>query len=262
MQKKLITFLYHDVSDRPETSGFQRRGALPYKHSVGHFMADVEAIGNQHATALPVSVALEETATALIMTFDDGGVSALDIAQILTERGWVGHFFVTTGMIGEPGFLTEGGIRGLSSAGHVIGSHSHTHPDIFRDISYDRKLEEWRISKEKLESILGEKVESASVPGGDMDDDTIRAAGEVGLKFLFTSEPNYIPFEKFGVKCIGRVCPKNTTPTTQVLTWASGQGYFRAQALRKTKELLRRYGRPLYRLYVRSNERKSANGFE
>ena len=43
----------------------------------------------------------------VLLTFDDGGKSAVRIADLLEEQGWRGHFFITTAMIGEPGFVHQ-----------------------------------------------------------------------------------------------------------------------------------------------------------
>ena len=56
--------------------------------------------------------------------------SAPTIASLRCSRsfGWRGHFFITTGRIGSAGFVNEAQIRDLRRRGHVIGSHSSTHP--------------------------------------------------------------------------------------------------------------------------------------
>lgn len=40
----IATFLYHEVTDDPSTSGFQRPSALPYKHSRSAFARHLGAI--------------------------------------------------------------------------------------------------------------------------------------------------------------------------------------------------------------------------
>ena len=62
---------------------------------------------------------------ALLLTFDDGGSSAvLYTAEALREFHWPAHFFVTTDRIGDSGFLDPAQIRDLREMGHVVGSHS------------------------------------------------------------------------------------------------------------------------------------------
>ncbi|GGE33286.1 hypothetical protein GCM10011360_21420 [Primorskyibacter flagellatus] len=248
--------MYHEVTDNPGETGFQRNGAIPYKHRVHHFLNDLEAIAAVHKRAVSVFEAAGTDQLSLLMTFDDGGISALHSAEMLNQRYWHGHFFVTTSMISTPGFLSEQQIVRLSRQGHTIGAHSHTHPGVFRNLAYSDKVDEWRQSTEILAEIVGSPVTTASVPGGDMDDDTIRSAAEAGIRYLFTSEPHYSPYVRHGVTVIGRACPKNRTPTTQVAAWANGRGFRRARAIRSAKGLVRIYGKPIYAAYIKHNERR------
>ena len=68
--------------------------------------------------------------------------------------------------------MSKNDIRDLAKRGHQIGSHSHTHPNVFRNQSIDQMRYEWSTSKNILEDILGEEVLICSVPGGDVDDNT------------------------------------------------------------------------------------------
>jgi peptidoglycan/xylan/chitin deacetylase (PgdA/CDA1 family) len=253
MTNKLICFLYHEVTDDPKSSGFQRSGAIPYKHSISHFKNDLNLILQQYEKSEDVRNITKGDIPRLILTFDDGGKSAVDVAKILKNKNLIGHFFITTSMIGESTFLDIKQIIEIKQMGHIIGAHSHNHPSIFRDLSYNDKINEWKKSKEILDRILNEEVVVASVPGGDMDQDTIRSAGEVGVKFLFTSEPNYTPYEKFGVLVLGRVCPKNTTNSSQISQWAMGKGFVKAQLIRSIKEFIRCRLKFIYKFYIKIN---------
>lgn len=253
MRNKIICFLYHEVTNDSLNSGFQRSGAIPYKHSVSHFKNDLNLILKNFEKSEDVRNITEGEKPKLILTFDDGGRSALDIAKILNSKKLIGHFFITTSLIGESTFLDTKQIIEIKQMGHVIGSHSHNHPSIFRDLSYKDKINEWKKSKKILDRILNEEVLIASVPGGDMDQDTIRSAGEVGIKFLFTSEPNYTPYEKFGVLVLGRVCPKKTTNSSQITQWAMGKGFIKAQLIRSIKEFIRLRLKFVYKFYIKIN---------
>ena len=44
MKKDVVTFLYHEVSDDPNSTGFIRKSNLPYKHKSNEFIDNIEAI--------------------------------------------------------------------------------------------------------------------------------------------------------------------------------------------------------------------------
>jgi peptidoglycan/xylan/chitin deacetylase (PgdA/CDA1 family) len=121
---------------------------------------------------------------------DDGGVAYYTvIAERLEARGWRGHCFVSTDCIGRRGFLDRDQLRELAARGHVIGSHSASHPARFSALPFDRMLSEWSRSRAILEDLLGHPVEAGSVPGGYFSNAVARAARESGIRVLFTSEP-------------------------------------------------------------------------
>jgi peptidoglycan/xylan/chitin deacetylase (PgdA/CDA1 family) len=140
-----------------------------------------------------------------LITFDDGGVSYHTlIADRLEARGWRGHCFVTTGCIGRRGFLDAAQIRDLDARGHVIGSHSESHPTRFSACSDRQMVAEWRNSRQALEDILGHEVRVASVPGGYFSPAVARSAQEAGVAVLFTSEPVTAIEHDSGLALIGR----------------------------------------------------------
>ena len=102
-----------------------------------------------------------------LITVDDGGVSYYTmLADRLEARGWRGYCFVSTNQIGTRGFLDAAQIRELDQRGHLIGSHSASHPTRFSACTPEQMREEWTISRQVLEDILGHDVTLASVPGG------------------------------------------------------------------------------------------------
>jgi peptidoglycan/xylan/chitin deacetylase (PgdA/CDA1 family) len=140
-----------------------------------------------------------------LLTFDDGGESAATcIAGVLEKYEWRGHFFVTAGQIGKKGFVNPKQIRGLRTKGHVIGSHSFSHPVRMSHCSRERLIDEWTSSIKMLSNILGEQVDTASVPGGYYSRRVVETAAASGIRVLFTSEPTTKVHAVLGCLVVGR----------------------------------------------------------
>src|SRR5207302_680738 len=78
------SFGYHEVTDHPGTAGFQRPGALPYKHTGEAFTRNLDAIAA--ASCPPERVTdldLTRPGRHVLLTFDDGGKSAVPIGDAL-----------------------------------------------------------------------------------------------------------------------------------------------------------------------------------
>jgi peptidoglycan/xylan/chitin deacetylase (PgdA/CDA1 family) len=180
-QPAASALMYHDIVSRGEenSSGFPGRDAARYKITHEAFEEHLEAVdrvfGAIHAQP--------------VLTFDDGGIGAMKAADSLDRRGLKGHFFVTANYIGTRGFVTVADIRDLQQRGHIVGSHSCSHP-LRMSRCAKRQLEyEWVRSREVISDVLGEPVVAASVPGGDYAPSVAAAAAKAGFSTLFTSEP-------------------------------------------------------------------------
>lgn len=190
----MVCFIFHDVlKDDLAISGFAGTGAEWYKIPLLRFDALVDAIASTSRYPLerlnePPMVVPQSDRT--VLTFDDGGASCFDpIAESLERRGLRGRFFVVTSYLGQPGFLSARQCRQLTERGHIIGSHSESHPAVFSGLPLHAQVEEWRNSRTALEQIVGTSITSASVPGGNFSRTVARSAAEAGYELLFTSEP-------------------------------------------------------------------------
>src|ERR1039458_7628583 len=206
---RAVCLLYHDVIENGDwnSSGFTGPGTAKYKLSRAEFEAHLAAIAK--VRNLPASTAHELTDTRdafpFLLTFDDGGESAATcIADLFDKYGWRGHFFVTAGQIDKQGFLNTEQIRGLRKTGHVIGSHSFSHPLRMSHCSQEQLTEEWTRSIKTLSDILGEPVETASVPGGYYSKRVGETAAEAGIRVLFNSEPTTAVHTVLGCTVVGR----------------------------------------------------------
>ena len=183
-----VIFMHHDITDggQPRKSGFYGAGAEVYKVSVANFREQLTGL----AAAFPGQAPGLDGKAPFALTFDDGGVSATEIvASLLSDHGWHGHFFVVTGFIGMPGFVSASGLRALKAAGHGIGTHTVTHPHRLQALPYAHIVREWVDSRARLQDLLGAEVTSGSVPGGFCNKAVREAATEAGLTLLMTSAP-------------------------------------------------------------------------
>lgn len=157
-----------------------------------------------------------------VITFDDGGVSALDAGEELARRSWRGHFLIATDLVGRPGVLDWDGVRAVAGMGHVIGSHSCSHPDRMADLTYERLLDEWTRSAAVLAHELGRRVATASVPGGLYSKRVGRAAAAAGYTTLFTSLPTQRTGAIDGCRLIGRYAIRRDTSAHEAALAATG----------------------------------------
>lgn len=261
MASEVAGLMYHEVTDDPKTSGFQRPGALPYTLTRAAFNTHLNAIAGgalrpELVTQLTLNTNGNGTHRHLLLTFDDGGASAMYVADELAKRDWKAHFFIITGRIGERTFLKPADIRTLRSAGHIVGTHSHTHPDIFRGLPRELMTTEWRVSRAILEALLGEPCLSASVPGGDISRLVLESAGEAGIRYLFTSEPLLTPEQIGDTWILGRVILKAGVSAATIRHLVAFRGWQRAQLIRRLGGIARALFPPLYAQYVRLRTRE------
>jgi peptidoglycan/xylan/chitin deacetylase (PgdA/CDA1 family) len=215
--------MYHDVvtAGRPDESGFPGPGPAVYKLDWTAFEAHLDALAG--AAAAPAAHGEE----GWLLTFDDGGACSRRVAETLAERGWVGHFLVTTALLGADGFATEDDLRAMHALGQVVGSHSHTHPERISGLDAEEIAGEWTTSIERLGEILGEPVIAASVPGGFSSQAVEHAAAAAGVRVLFTSLPTTKTRVVDGCLVLGRYAVRATTAPDEAAALLTGRGLAR-----------------------------------
>ena len=250
---RAISILYHDVvqSGAFDSSGFLSPGANRYKLDAKEFDRHLRAIAFE-AGRKPVTIShfppeLEDL--SLLLTFDDGGASSHSvIADALENQGWHGHFFITTDLIDTPGFLNRRQICDLRNRGHVIGSHSCSHPLPISSCSRSELEKEWGNSVRVLEDILGESVNVASVPGGFYSRQVAEAAANARIRVLFTSEPTVKSRQLNDMLILGRYGIWRGTSSRVAAGLATGRWHLRFQqfAYWKAKGTLKSVGATSY----------------
>lgn len=220
---KAISIMYHDIVERgsQESSGFSGADANLYKIEIERFEEHLTKIAENRAPNKIIE--LKDNRNPFFITFDDGGRSAFtQTADALERRGWRGHFFVATDFIDTPTFLSVSEIKELDARGHIVGSHSASHPLRMASLSPDELRREWRTSVEKLSDILGCRVTTASVPGGHFSRAVAEAASRAGIKTLFTSEPTTSVYKIDDTTVFGRYTIQRQTSVETVAAIARG----------------------------------------
>lgn len=225
----MTVLLYHDVLGDPRSpkSGFTGADAQIYKLDLTTFEMHLAAIAgvarDVFAGAPEMLPVMLRRPGFVLLSFDDGGASAWPVtAEALERHGWRGLFFVTTDLIGTEGFVGEDAIRALARAGHVVGSHSRTHPARMATLGTEELRREWRDSRHRLEAIIGGAVLTASVPGGYYSKSVAKAASDCGYGLLFTSEPRRSPWNACGLLVSGRFSVVHDTPPRFAARLATG----------------------------------------
>jgi len=70
------------------------------------------------------------TGTIVSLTFDDSNADQLAPSQYMTSKGMKGTFFMNSGFIGAPNYLTLANVQSMVAAGHEIAGHTISHPDL------------------------------------------------------------------------------------------------------------------------------------
>jgi peptidoglycan/xylan/chitin deacetylase (PgdA/CDA1 family) len=248
-----ISLMYHDVVEASahHRSGFPSDDAAIYKLAPALFEQHLGAVSRRrHDGAITVRELPPggHGGRPLMITIDDGGKSSLYIAERLERHGWRGHFFVATGMIGDAAFLDAAELRDLHRRGHVVGSHSHSHPLRMDALSRAQLDDEWQRSQGVLAEILGARPRVASIPGGGYSKEIARAARRAGIDVLFTSEPTMRGWTVDGCLCLGRFTLKHTSVARDAGRYAGGDPLlcYTQLAIWEAKKVLKRLGGARY----------------
>jgi len=249
---RINSIMYHDVvrSGAFASSGFAGAHADIYKLDAALFDEHLNTLASHGIASLNAgTIDADKLERTVAITFDDGGESAYTVAADMLEKyGFSGHFFVATDFIDTDTFLKTRQIRELHTRGHIIGSHSASHPTRMANCTAAEMQREWRTSTEKLADITGEAVTVASVPGGYFSRQVAERAAECGIRVLFNSEPVTKVYDVNGCRVLGRFTIKQDTPAETVRRIASGSMSYRLgqYAFWNTKKAAKNLGGELY----------------
>ena len=124
----------------------------------------------------------------IAITFDDGGEDNYATAfPILQQHHFVATFFVITGAVGKPGYMTWAQLRAMSRAGMAVESHTVDHADL--PLLDDTKLRAELVqSRQAIQSHLALDVRFLAYPGGDADQRVMAAVEAAGYWAALTDK--------------------------------------------------------------------------
>ena len=122
------------------------------------------------------------------LTFDDGNSSDHDIVlPALKRRGLKAMFFICSGRLDTPTFLSTAQVREMRTAGMEIGSHGVAHVP-WRHL--DRRLleNELEVSRRSLTAACASPIVTAACPFGSYDSRVLKALRGAGYRVVMTSD--------------------------------------------------------------------------
>lgn len=240
---KAMSLAYHDVVDGSPLPQTDIRPAVAlYTVTRNCFQQHLRSIAERQASVDVIrSFRRWGEQVPAFLTFDDGAVNAYCAADALEQHGWRGHFFITTNWVGRTDFLNRQQIRQLHERGHVIGSHSCSHPARMSHLTPNQLSKEWSDSCAALSDILSEPVKVASVPNGYYSQKVGQAAAEVGIGVLFTSEATAVSHVVDGCLILGRYVIRSNTRAEEAGALAAGSLWprWKQTLLWNTKKVLK-----------------------
>ena len=184
----------------------------------------------------------------VLLTFDDGYQSWIDVVlPVLTEHGVQGIFFLNSGLVDsatdEPKTdeymktrlkrstkkaLTWEGASMLANAGHSIGGHTVTHPNL-AELQQEERDTEIVNDKKRTESGLGVILTHFAYPFGKAQyftESVVQSVKHAGYTHAFTAESGFVPSMEGNREthqfAIPRTCIENNLSAHKASLWISG----------------------------------------
>ena len=189
---RVVALTFHDViSDQPEANAQSDAFYRITASELETLLSQLRKLGYQTVSSREFRAwqqgrgALPER--TVVLTFDDGHASHFElVAPLLVRYRFTGTFFVTTGYIGKPGYMTWEQLRKLVFLGMEIGSHGATHRPL-TELSSSDVAEELQASKNILSKRLGVPIQALAAPGGFWNKTIAEASKQAGYEAVWVS---------------------------------------------------------------------------
>lgn len=204
LSNNINILLYHQIGDTPTSDT-----NLNCFCSSKEFYSQMEFLKNADYSVISLTEALDLIFKRkvidkkyVVLTFDDGCEKFYDITfPILDEFKFPSNIYPIAGFLGKYAIikgkeyshlkiLSRSMLLELSQLGVEIGAHSMNH---FKLTQIDNKeaFNQVKESKDILEQILGNKIDSFSYPHGDFNNDVIEIVSQAGFNNSVTCIPDF-----------------------------------------------------------------------
>lgn len=129
------------------------------------------------------------------ITFDDGHISLMNAAEVLSEYGYPATFFLTTEFCQKwKDGLKTNHIRDLYSMGLTLGTHGYKHRNL-TSLSEKEVYKELYNSRAWLEDLIGSRIRFMSAPFGDVNNSVLSMAKKAGYRLVRSANEqiNHVP---------------------------------------------------------------------
>jgi peptidoglycan/xylan/chitin deacetylase (PgdA/CDA1 family) len=206
--------LYHEVTDFPEREKKIRKMS-PADSLLTERFEEQMAYFSDRPDKKVVSVddiftEAQESAQKVVLTFDDGLIGNYLFAfNILEKYGYPATFFVTVNDISTNGYMNWHQLITLHKNGHLIQSHTMTHP-MLGESDESQITYELETSKKIIEDKIGAPVKYLSLPFGSSNGRVTSIAKRLGYQGIFTSSSDSSGARKNESFQFGRIHIKDT----------------------------------------------------
>jgi peptidoglycan/xylan/chitin deacetylase (PgdA/CDA1 family) len=202
MTNKIPILMYHEIYLLEEHEQFRGLTNPAYNTELNVFRNQMSWLRSNNIKTLTIdeliSQKLSPNEQSICLTFDDGWLgNYLYAYPVLKEFGFRATFFIATGLIGKPPYMTWEHLKKMMASGMSIQSHTATHKPLG---GMDEKeiIFELSESQKAIEERLDREVRHLSLPHGSKNGILWPLAKEIGYKTICTSNVGFQTWESDG----------------------------------------------------------------
>jgi peptidoglycan/xylan/chitin deacetylase (PgdA/CDA1 family) len=236
----IVFLLYHELQLSGRKLCQSEPGYVRYILPLETFRSHLDWMKKSGIRGLNVSEALRyPIEPSVCITFDDGcETDLIAAAPVLREFGLNATFYLTSGFLGTPGYLTANQVRELEAQGFEIGCHSMTHPYL-SDLREPELTREIVDAKFQIEQIVGHPIEHFSCPGGRFDRRTLEMARRAGFRTVANSL-FHANSSRTSLYDLGRVAMLRDMPLAELAATCSGRGLWKKRLQHSSRRSVQR----------------------